>query len=134
MPSSDIDGVPGASPLHISVTSHLPRCGKQAKLVLRRESADQSEPNPKLVAMVVNARRWFASLLAGECASIAQVAERAGLDRTYISRVITLAFLAPGIVEAILFGSHDASLTPERLRKACPLPVRWEDQRALLFV
>jgi len=66
--------------------------------------------------------------------SIADVAEHSGVDRTYIGRLITLAFLAPDIVERIISGNHSAALTPERLRKACPLPRRWDEQRALLLV
>jgi len=45
----------------------------------------------------------------------------------------TLAFLAPDIVERIVTGDHAATLTPERLRKACPLPRGWDEQRVLLL-
>ena len=46
---------------------------------------------------------------------------------------MSIAFLAPDIVERILIGNHSATLTPERLRKACPLPLRWDDQRSMLL-
>ena len=93
----------------------------------------QPEPNPKLVEMVVLARSWFAQLLSGKRTSIGDVAKKSGIDRTYISRLITLAFLAPDIVERIATGDHVPTLTPERLRKACPLPQRWDEQRALIL-
>ena len=109
------------------------RCGKQVKLVLGADNITAPEPHPKLVEMVLQARRWFADLSSGTNTSIAEIAVTAGVDRTYISRLITLAFLAPDIVERIITGDHTATLTPERLRKACPLPMLWDEQRALLL-
>jgi hypothetical protein len=47
---------------------------------------------------------------------------------------VQLAFLAPDILEQIITGDHSHLLKPERLRKACPLPMDWQDQRALLQV
>ncbi len=122
-----------AAPLEIEIKSHLLRCGKQVKLVLGPDDAERAQPNPKLVELMLQARRWFADLSSGASSSIADLAKSAGVDRTYISRLITVAFLAPDIVERIVTGDHNATLTPERLRKACPLPERWDDQRALLL-
>ena len=117
----------------ILITSHLLRCGKHVKLVLGPDNGTQPEPDPKLIDMVLQARRWFADLSLGSRSSLTDLATAAGVDRTYISRLITLAFLAPDIVERIVTGDHAATLTPERLRKACPLPQRWEEQHALLL-
>lgn len=83
--------------------------------------------------MVLQARRWFEDLSSNSSSSLTDIGTAVGVDRTYISRLITLAFLAPDIVERIVTGDHAATLTPERLRKACPLPPRWEEQRALLL-
>ena len=69
---------------------------------------------------MVQARNWFSALSSGTKTSVADVAESTGYDRTYVNRQITLAFLAPDIVEGILTGTHPPMLTPERLRKACP--------------
>ena len=101
--------------------------------MLGPDNAEQPQPNPKLVALMLQARRWFADLSSGAMSSIADLAKSDGVDRAYISRLITVAFLAPDIVERIVTGDHSATLTPERLRKACPLPERWDDQRALLL-
>jgi site-specific DNA recombinase len=51
---------------------------------------------------------------------------------SFVSRKISLSFLAPDIVQAILDGTQPTSLTPERLKKACPLPSDWREQRSLL--
>jgi hypothetical protein len=131
--SSDAMLVAGASPLRITLTSLLLRCGKQVKLVLGRDAADPSEPNPRLVEMIVKGRRWFDGLTTGRCTSLRAIATEEHCDKSHVSRLLTIAFLAPDILERILTGYHAATLTPERLRKTCPLPVHWEEQRALLI-
>jgi hypothetical protein len=119
--------------LQIIIQSHLLRCGKQMKLILGTD-ASGGAPTPQLINLVVQAKQWFAGLSAGKYGSLSDVAKGVYLDKSYVSRVITLAFLAPDILEKIITGDHSHLLTPERLRKACPLPLRWEDQRASLQV
>ena len=132
-PEVVIQGSSAAVMPDIMITSHLLRCGKQVKLVLGPDNGKQPEPDPKLVDMVLQARRWFEDLSSNSSSSLTEIGMAAGVDRTYISRLITLAFLAPDIVDRIVTGDHAATLTPERLRKACPLPPRWEEQRAVLL-
>ena len=120
--------------LQITVQSQLLRCGKQMKLILGADASDRSIANPHLINLVVQAKQWFAGLSTGKYSSLSDLAKAASLDKSYVSRVITLAFLAPDILERIITGDHSQALTPERLRKACPLPLRWEEQRALLQV
>ena len=47
--------------------------------------------------------------------------------RSYVSRILRLALLAPDIVEAILAGRTDQPLMLTRLER--PLPAIWEEQR-----
>ena len=49
-----------------------------------------------------------------------------------MSRVLTLAFLAPDIVEAVVDGTHPADVTAEALRRLSNLPMNWDAQRRLL--
>jgi site-specific DNA recombinase len=121
-------------PLEIDITSHLLRCGKQVRLVID-ETGDQpdSDPHPRLVGEILRTRRWFDALSSGEFPTIAALAKAEGVSASYISLKISLAFLAPDIVETIIDGMQPISLTPERLKKACPLPASWEEQRAVLL-
>lgn len=73
------------------------------------------------------------ALSSGEVPTIATLARAEGVSASYISLKISLAFLAPDIVETIIDGMQPMSLTPERLKKACPLPASWEEQRAFLL-
>jgi predicted nucleic acid-binding Zn ribbon protein len=119
-------------PLEIEISSHLLRCGKQMRLVIDGEES-QAEPDPRLIGEILRARRWFEMLSSGKVPTIADLAKTEGVSASYVSLKISLAFLAPDIVEAIIDGTQPVSLTPERLKKACPLPAAWDEQRALLL-
>ena len=120
------------TPLEIIIPSHLLRCGKQMRLVVGNTSTGQ-EPDQRLVQEVIRARRWFEALSSGAIPTIAALAKTEACSASYISLKISVAFLAPDIVEAILDGTQPHTLTPERLKQACPLPANWNDQRALLL-
>jgi hypothetical protein len=60
------------------------------------------------------------------------IAQAEQLDRSYVRRVIYLAFLAPDIVQRILRGDHPPELTMTRLVRMTPLPMSWTEQRRLL--
>lgn len=125
------DTDPFSPPLTIAMTGHLLRCGKQMRLVIG-DTQDQQQPDPRLVGEILRARRWFDALSSGEAPTIAALARAEGVSASYVSLKISLAFLAPDIVETIMDGTQPPALTPERLKKACPLPASWEEQRALL--
>ena len=55
-------------------------------------------------------------------AHAAEIAKRDRHQVSHVSRTISLAFLAPDIVEMIVSGNQPLSLTPERLKAARPLP------------
>jgi site-specific DNA recombinase len=117
----------------IIVSGTFLRCGKQVRLVLGQDDAKQNKPDGRLVQEIVRARRWFEDLSSGKASSIAELARRENYSTPYISRKISLALLAPDIVQRIVDGTHPRTLTPERLKKACPLPLSWEEQRAMLL-
>lgn len=97
--------------LRITITSHLLRCGKQVKLILGRASTDQPETNPRLVEMIVKVRRWYQGLTTGRYPSLRAIATEEHCNKSHVSRLLTIAFLAPDLVERILSGTHAASLT-----------------------
>jgi hypothetical protein len=53
-----------------------------------------------------------------------------GVDRKYVARILSLATLAPDIVEAVLRGEEPSGVSLERLVKG--LPMGWEEQRKRL--
>ncbi len=108
------------------------RRGVEMKLVIADNRNPLLAPDPKLVAVVAQGRWWFAEIREGNSDSIAELAQRCGVDRTDVGRMIPFAFLAPDIVEAILNGRQPVELTAARLRRVRDLPVSWVEQRRLL--
>ncbi len=77
---------------------------------------DSSGPKPRSDA---KAHAWVRQLISGEASNIAEIARREGTSRPHASRLINLAFLAPGIVEAILEGRQPPEVnTPRRISGA----------------
>lgn len=111
----------------------LLRCGKQVKLVLGKVESEAGAPDTELITLIADAHRWFSDLKSGRRKTIAEIAERENCALAHISRSISLAFLAPDIVEMILKGHQPANLTPEHLKACRPLPLIWQEQRDLLL-
>jgi hypothetical protein len=79
---------------------------------------------------LARAWRWQRMLHAGVYTSITEIAEAERVGKSYVSRILRLALLAPEIFDAILAGKTDASLMLARLEQ--PLPAKWQEQRRLL--
>jgi len=88
-------------------------CGKQALLVVGAVTTKQPSPDPALIRLVTDAHRWFEDLRSGRAATIAEIAARDHPQISHICRPLSLAFLAPDIVEMILDGRH-----PRRSRQS----------------
>jgi len=63
----------------------------------------------------------------GVYTSVSEVGDAENISKSYVSRILRLALLAPDIVEMILEGRSDQALMLERLER--PLPASWEEQR-----
>jgi ABC-type nitrate/sulfonate/bicarbonate transport system substrate-binding protein len=81
-----------------------------------------------LIKALARAWRWQKLLDDGVYASIAEMADKEGINRSYLSRTIRLSLLAPDIVEAILNGTQPATLQLSDLEG--PFSIDWEQQRA----
>ncbi|WP_175562599.1 hypothetical protein [Muricoccus roseus] len=54
------------------------------------------------------------------------------MSRSYLARLVRLAYLAPSLTKAILSGAQTAAITPSRLMRDTRLPLDWHDQQRLL--
>jgi site-specific DNA recombinase len=68
---------------------------------------------------------------AGRARSLRELAERDGITRRYVRRLVDLAFLSPELVEAVPQGRQPVHLTAARLTEV-DLPLGWTDQRGFL--
>jgi hypothetical protein len=63
----------------------------------------------------------------GVYTSVSEIGDAEKISKSYVSRILRLALLAPDIVDRILAGSTDRALMLERMER--PLPMSWEEQR-----
>ena len=84
----------------------------------------------RFVKALARAWRWQRQLDQEAYSSVSDIGEAEGISKSYVSRILRLALLAPDIIEAILAGGTDYELTLETLER--PLPASWDEQRARL--
>jgi hypothetical protein len=96
------------------------------------EVAPSSKPQPDgtLVKALARAWRWQRMLDEVIYTSVSEIGDAENISKSYVSRILRLALLAPELVEAILAGQTNQSLMLERLEQ--PLPASWEEQRLAL--
>ena len=87
--------------------------------------------DPKLLKLLSKAHIWFDRLTQNNVL-MQQIAEQEHVSRSYVSRVIRLAFLSPDIVKAIITGKAPEMLTADKLIRHIPLPIDWQAQHKLL--
>jgi hypothetical protein len=89
--------------------------------------ASKPRPDGTLVKALARAWRWQRMLDAGVYSSVSDIGDAENISKSYVSRILRLALLAPDIVDEILAGTTDQALVVERLER--PLPASWEEQR-----
>lgn len=118
-----------------SLTVHIPLAFRKRggrKLVIAPAGADawappRSRVDNAMVKALARAHRWKRLLESGDYATIEELAAAEKINPSYLSRVLRLTLLAPGIVEAVLDGRQPTGLQLDDLLK--PFPVEWEPQR-----
>jgi len=94
------------------------------------ETEPQAQPNGPLAVALGKAFRWQKMLEEGEVGSLSALASRGGMDRSYVGRMLQLAYLAPDIVQAIVDGCEPDGLSLGQLLGN--VPMKWEQQREQL--
>src|SRR5947208_1185358 len=91
-----------------------------------------ANPNPSLIKLVVRAHLFHSKLTKLSGGKYGQLAKGEELNRSYFSRVLRLAYLAPDITLAILEGRQPPGLTFAKLTADADLPLAWPEQRKAL--
>jgi hypothetical protein len=92
--------------------------------------AMKPETDGTLVKALARAWRWQRMLDDGVYTTVSEIGDTENISKSYVSRILRLALLEPGIVEAILAGRTDQVLLLDQLKQ--PLPTSWEEQRGHL--
>ncbi len=119
------------SPILDTVTLHVPfrvvkRGGRKEMQLPDGVQPDRKADNT-LVKALARAFRWKRMLESGDFATIAELAEREEIATSYMTRILRLTQLEPGIIEAVLEGRQGGAVTLARLME--PFPLSWGDQK-----
>jgi site-specific DNA recombinase len=105
-----------------------PKRGRQVKLIVgARASAPGADPT--LVTAVARAFDWFDRLASGKAKSIAGLAEEDGFDGGYVSHLLRVAFLSPGVVEDITAGRQREGMVADKLIWSDDVQQLWSTDR-----
>lgn len=118
-----------------TVTLHVPfrivKRGGRKEMQMPEGAAQLRRTDNTLVKALARAFRWKRMLESGEFATIAELAEREGIATSYMTRILRLTQLEPGIIEAVLDGRQNDAVTLERLMD--PFPISWIEQKNIFF-
>ena len=125
---------PDGSYVDVFVPISFKRFGGRKTIVAPNDS-QLAPPRSKatdrtLIKALSRAYRWQKLLDDGVYGSIAGMADKERINRSYLSRTIRLSLLAPDIVNAILYGTQPATLQLAHLEG--PFPIVWEEQRVAI--
>jgi hypothetical protein len=132
-PSAALDFPSQGEPLTLSVAAAFTRVGKNVRMVVPGPDTmgRRNLPDISLIKLFAKAHRLNETLIAGEI-TISDIAASEGVHRSYIGRLLRLAYLAPDITEAILDGRQPTGVNAKRLLQGTPLPLDWNGQRRAL--
>ena len=102
-----------------------PRGGRKA-MVTPGVLALERRQDITLIKAVARAFRWRRMLESGRFGTINEIAAAEKISPSYLSRVLRLTLLAPGLVEAILDGRQPEGMTLPGLME--PFAVEWAVQ------
>jgi site-specific DNA recombinase len=89
----------------------------------------RAETRATLVAAIARGRRWLDEIVAGTVTSVERIAARDKCSIRQVNMTISLAFLAPKLVQAAVEGRLPRGIGVTRLRDA---PAEWSRQYAML--
>ena len=122
------------STLVVRIPLRFQRRGGRKRIVAPDGSAivpsSKPQPDGTLIKALARAWRWQRMLDDGVFTSVSEIGDAENISKSYVSRILRLALLAPDIVDAILAGRTVQGVMLEQLER--PLPASWEEQRRLL--
>jgi hypothetical protein len=89
----------------------------------------RAETRAKLIASIAKGRQWLEELTVGNVTSAEQIAARQNCTVRQVNMTISLAFLAPALVQAAVEGRLPRGVGVANLRDA---PAEWSRQHAIL--
>src|SRR5688572_13204542 len=108
---SSIESRLDGSTLVVRIPMRFQRRGDRKRIVAPDGSAiaptTKPQPHGTLVKALARAWRWARTLDEGLYATVSEIGDAEDISKSYVSRILRLALLAPDVVEAILAGRAD---------------------------
>ena len=118
----------------LSIPARLKRTGMETRMIIdgARGKGGRTKPDRSLVRLILTGQSYKDRVLKARGQTVKQLADEAGVTRSYFTRALRLTYLAPDIVQAVLSGTQPLELTARKLKNASRLPLDWAEQRTLL--
>lgn len=116
----------------VDIAARLTRSGVAMKLIQHDGTAPVTGATVATLIKTIARGHGLWQRLQVEQVSITELAKHEGVTPSYITRILKLAFLDPGIIAQINAGRHPATLDAAKLARTSGLPMRWHDQRVFL--
>ena len=91
----------------------------------------RAEARRKLLSAIAKGRRWLDEMISGKVEGIETIANREGVSERSARMGLSLAFLAPDIVQTAVDGTLPRGLGVSRLMD---MPPSWADQRSIIGI
>ena len=117
---------------HVLVVPWKKTPSKRPREILPASTSSHPDPRPiraetraKLVTAIAKGRRWLDELIAGTVTNVEQIAARETCSIRQVNRTITLAFIAPTLVQAAVDGRLPRGIGVAAVRD---FPAEWTRQ------
>lgn len=122
----------GSDSVVLAIAARLARIGQGTQLIVGASAETEGRPNATMIRLLARAHALSRRLQTDDTLSINHLADAEGINASYATRLLRLAWLAPDITQAILSGQHPPALTSDKLIRMGPLPIDWAEQRRVL--
>ena len=100
--------------------------GREIHIITPNDDFRRVSAVPSIVKAIARSRDWYERIVAGEFGTIGQLAQKSGLTKRYVRKILQCAHLSPKVTEALLAGKHAPSLTLKTILQDVPL--HWSEQ------
>ncbi|WP_428334200.1 recombinase family protein [Novosphingobium sp.] len=111
----------------VTIDTQLKRTGRAVRLIQGDGAVAISRAEASSIKLLLKARQWWEILRQGEL-DVTMLAAREGVNDSYMTRVLRLAFLAPSVVDGILSGKVRAGIDAAALVATAAVNLRWAQQ------
>ena len=87
--------------------------------------------DPHVLRAIARAWKWRRQLEEGEASTLQDIAGKEGVSERYIGRMIRLAYLAPGVLEALVVKRRPPAISINEMVEVAKLP--WGEQTGRVF-